>query len=343
PLDRWLNEAVFPEEAKLKERDIYNGTLAGCAEMLKYGTVSCNDMYFSGKAMADAYIDAGMKANISLAVTCFNGETEFKKLPVYDEYERLAEYLQDNKKVCFDYSTHAEYTNTEKSIAGVVERAAFHKTGLHIHMSETQKEHEGCVGRHGLTPAAFFDRLGVFGLRTIAAHCVWCDDDDYALMGEKGVYMASCPTSNLKLGSGIPDYKRARESNVRICLGTDGVASNNNLNMVKEAKLMALLAKGKNLDPSLCKAGEALRAATRTAWLSQGRERSGLIKEGFDADLTVYSINTVNTMKARDGADTLVYACDGEAYMTMCGGEILYKNGEYYTIDKENLVYEIGK
>ncbi|MDD4125929.1 MAG: amidohydrolase family protein, partial [Eubacteriales bacterium] len=150
PLDRWLNEAVFPEEAKLKERDIYNGTLAGCAEMLKYGTVSCNDMYFSGKAMADAYIDAGMKANISLAVTCFNGETEFKKLPVYDEYERLTEYLQDNKNVRFDYSTHAEYTNTEKSIAGVVERAAFHKTGLHIHMSETQKEHEGCVGRHGL-------------------------------------------------------------------------------------------------------------------------------------------------------------------------------------------------
>ncbi len=343
PLDRWLHEAIFPLEARLTPRDIYNGTLAGCAEMLKYGVASCNDMYFSGRSMADAYHDAGMKANISLAVTCFDENQNFKDHPLYTEYESLAEYLKGDKNLRLDYSVHAEYTNTVKSITGVAERAASCNAGMHIHLSETEAEHSGCVANRGQTPARFFGDLGVFDLRTVAAHCVWCEDDDFALMGESGVYMASCPNSNLKLGSGIPDYKRAASNGVRVCLGTDGAASNNSLNMVKETKLMALLTKGYNRDPSLCPASEALTASTRTSWLSQGRDKSGLIKVGFDADLAVYDIHTVNTQKARDGVDTLVYACDGEAYMTLCGGKILYKNGEYYTIDKEKLVYEIEK
>ncbi|NLN54758.1 MAG: amidohydrolase family protein [Clostridiales bacterium] len=340
PLDRWLNEAIFPEEAKLTPKAIYNGTLAGCAEMLKYGTVSCNDMYFMGKAMADAYIDAKIKANISVAVLCFD-DSAFIDMPKYNECLMLEEYLKDNDKVRLDYAVHAEYTNTPKSAATVAEFAASRNAGLHIHVSETKSEHEDCISRHGMTPVKFFFRAGGFDTRTIAAHCVWCTDEDYSLMGEKGVFMASCPTSNLKLGSGIPDYKRALERNVQVCIGTDGVASNNNLNMVKEAKLMALLTKGYNLDPSLCKSRDALIAATRTAWLSQGRQNSGLIKVGYDADLAVYDINTVNTKKARDGVDTLIYACDGEAYMTLCNGEVLYKNGEYYTIDIEKLEFEI--
>jgi 5-methylthioadenosine/S-adenosylhomocysteine deaminase len=342
PLDRWLNEAIFPEEDKLTPKDMYNGTLAGCAEMLKYGTVSCNDMYFMGKAMADAYIDVGIKANISLAVVCFDGST-FYDQPKYNECQMLEEYLKGNANVRLDYAVHAEYTNTPKSAATLIEYAASKKGGVHVHISETKSEHEGCISRHGMTPTKFFDSLGAFENRTIAAHCVWCSDEDYELMGKKGVFMASCPTSNLKLGSGIPDYKRAIEKNVRVCIGTDGVASNNNLNMVKEAKLMALLSKGYNQDPSICKSKDALIAATRTAWLSQGREKSGLIKVGYDADLAVFDINTVNTKKARDGVDTLIYACDGEAYMTLCNGKVLYKNGEYYTIDIEKLSFEIGE
>ena len=162
-------------------------------------------------------------------------------------------------------------------------------------------------------------------------------------MSEKGVYMASCPTSNLKLGSGIPEYFRCFDKGVTVCLGTDGVASNNNLNMLKEAKLMSLLSKGLTHDPTVCRTALALKAATRNGWLSQGREESGIIKEGMCADLALFRIDTVNTMPSADAADTLLYSCDGEAYMTVVNGKILYKNGEYFTIDTEKLKYEIGE
>jgi len=344
PLSRWLNEAIFPREAKLTGRDIYNGTLAACAEMLKYGVASSNDMYIvSGADMIRAYRDAGIKANVSVSVTCFDPSDPFEDRPEIASYEELFALAGDNRgDIRVDCSVHAEYTNTENSIRAIARLASRHATGFHVHVSETSSEHASCIERHGVTPTALLEKCGVFENRTIAAHCVYCSDEDYALMAEKGVFMASCPTSNLKLGSGIPEYMRALGAGVRVCLGTDGVASNNNLNMLKEAKLMALLSKGLGRDPSVCRTNQALYAATREGWLSQGRAESGLIKEGMSADLAFFRADTVNTIPSSDAADTLLYSCDGEAYMTVVGGKLLYKNGEYFTIDKEKLIYEIG-
>ncbi len=336
PLDRWLHEAIFPLERKLTPDDIYNGVALGCAEMLYYGVAGCNDMYFAGLSMAKAYIDAGLKANVSVAVTCSDSGKSYLGTNEKKENDALFEYLKNNDDVKADISAHAEYTNTVKVLEGVVEEGFSRGAGLHIHLSETKREHLGCVGRHGVTPAFLFDKLSAFSLRTVAAHCVWCGDDDFALMGEKGVFMASCPTSNLKLASGIPDYNKAASHGVRICLGTDGVASNNNLNMTKEAKLMALLSKGVSLDAASCTAMSSLKAATRLAWLSSGRD-SGVIKEGCPADLAVYKLGTPNVINSQNPADTLVYSHDGIAYLTMCGGKVLYKNGEYFTIDIEKV------
>ncbi len=345
PLQRWLNEAVFPKEAQLTGRDIYNGTLAACAEMLKYGVASSNDMYIvSGKDMIRAYRDAGIKANVSVSVVCFDPSDPFINRPEIRMYEELfSEVGANDGDIRVDCSVHAEYTNTENSVRAIAELANRHGAGFHVHISETKAEHAACIERRGMTPVRFMEKCGAFENRVIAAHCVYCSDDDYALMAEKGAFMASCPTSNLKLGSGIPDYSRSFKNGVTVCLGTDGVASNNNLNMLKEAKLMALLAKGYACDPTICTAAQALKAATRTGWLSQGRADSGLIKEGMRADLALFRIDTVNTKPSPDEADTLLYSCDGEAYMTVVNGKILYKDGEYFTIDTEKLKYEIGE
>ena len=338
PLSRWLNEAIFPREAMLTGRDIYNGTLAACAEMLKYGVASSNDMYIvSGTDMIRAYRDAGMKS------TCFDPSDTFENRPETDAYEELFSLVGDNRgDVRVDCSVHAEYTNTENSIRAMARLASRHGTGFHVHISETASEHAACMERHGVTPTGLMEKCGVFENRTIAAHCVYCSDEDYALMAKRGVFMASCPTSNLKLGSGIPDYMRALGAGVCVCVGTDGDASNNSLNMLKEAKLMALLSKGLNRDPSVCRTSQALYAAARAGWLSQGREDCGVIKEGMKADLAFFRTDTVNTVPSPDAADTLLYSCDGEAYMTAVNGKVLYKNGEYFTIDKEKLIYEIG-
>ncbi len=344
PLQRWLNEAIFPKEALLTGTDIYNGTLAACAEMLRYGVASSNDMYIvSGHDMIRAYRDAGMKSNVSVSVTCFDPAYDFKNDKSIDVYEALfAEVGANDGDVRVDCSVHAEYTNTVNSIGVMAALAAKHGAGFHVHISETLSEHEACIERHGVTPIKLMEKCGALENRTVAAHCVYCDDADFALMAEKGVFMASNPTSNLKLGSGIPDYLRALNSGVSVCLGTDGVASNNNLNMLKEAKLMALLSKGTSRDPSACRTAEALKAATRTGWLSQGRTESGLIKEGMKADLALFRLGGVNTTPSPDDADTLLYSCDGDAYMTFVNGKLLYKDGEYYTIDIEKLIYEIG-
>ena len=212
---------------------------------------------------------------------------------------------------------------------------------MQLHLSETQKEHGKCLERHGKTPTRFFYDLGVLDAPTTAAHCVWVDDEDLVLLKEKNVSIAHNPISNLKLGSGIMPMCKMTEAGINVALGTDGTASNNRLDMLREMQTAAILHKGITRDPASTTAKEMLPLATRNGALSQGRDDCGLIRVGYRADLVLLDRNTIHNQPCFDDYAMLAYSAERtDVLMTMADGRILYQNGEYTSIDEERLRFE---
>lgn len=344
-LSDWLNTRVFPFEAKLRGEDIYWGAQLAFAEMLRYGAASATDMYFFGEDMARAVLETGVKCNLSLGVTCFDG-SGLSDLPVYGEYQNLLRQSSSwSDRLRLDLCIHGEYTSTPKVVRQMAEFAG--ETGLrvHIHLSETQQEQEACKARHGgMTPARYFESLGLFDAPVTAAHCVWLEGDDYRILREKQVTAATCPASNCKLASGFCNVPRLLEEGVTVALGTDGAASNNSLDMMADMKLMALLAKAVSGDPTAVTPEQSLRIATRNGALSQGRGDCGVIRVGAKADLTVLDLESPSLHPVHDLPTHLVYSAHGgDVCLTMADGKVLYQNGDYLTIDVERVKAEAAK
>lgn len=345
-LHDWLNQRIFPFEAKMNAEDIYYGYLLGVAEMLRYGVVSTTDMYYVGDSMARAVIDSGFKSNLSLGIICFTDQ-EYKELPIYREnaafYEKY--HLAANGRVQVDLSIHAEYTSTDKVVAAVAEQCALWGVRMHIHLSETKAEHENCKNqRQGKTPAKYFESLGVFDNPTTAAHCVWLEPEDFEILAQKGVTLAANPVSNLKLASGICDVPYAMSRGINVALGTDSVASNNSLNLFEEIKLHALLHKNRSGDPTVITPAEAFQAATVNGSKGQGRLDCGSIKVGNKADLAVMDISQPNMKPVHNLLNNLVYSASGsDVCLTMIDGKVLYRDGQYLTLDTEKIYHYIDK
>ena len=341
-LHDWLNKRIFPFEAHLTADDIYWATLLGTAEMLRFGIVGTTDMYSEGVAMGKAFADSGIKANLSVGTTCFDGRA-FTEMPQYAETLQMQELYHgyDHQRLQVDFSLHAEYTTSEKIVRGIAEAAAAAGLGIHCHVSETAFEVVGCRERHqGQSPVRYLCDLGVFDVPTTAAHCVHIDDDDIAILAEKRVNVASCPKSNMKLASGFCPVKKLLQSGVNVALGTDSVASNNNLNMLEELKTFALTHKGVSGDPTYITPTEALYAATRAGALSQGRQDCGYIKEGYRADIVAVDIDSIYMRPAHNHLNNLVYsACGSDVALTMVDGRILYDHGTFPELDIEKLFY----
>ncbi|MDO4482635.1 MAG: amidohydrolase [Bacillota bacterium] len=345
-LNDWLTKKIFPFEAHLTGEDVYWGTLLGIAEMVRTGTVSATDMYMHGEKMVEAVMESGFKTNLGVGLVCFDRTKRLKDL---DDYKN-SKYLYENYhgagggRVKIDMSVHGEYT----SFPGVVEEFADYSrslgTNMHVHLSETYKEHEECKARHGKTPAAYFNNLGMFDSPTTAAHCVWLEEEDFDIFAEKGVTAATCPVSNLKLASGICDVKKLYEKGINVAVATDGTASNNNLDMIEEMKFFALMQKVKHMDPTVISPRQAVEAASLGGARAQGRKDCGVIKKGAKADLTVINTNLPHLRPVHSLLDNIVYSAKGgDVDMTVCDGKILYSGGEYYTIDIEKAVYETEK
>ena len=213
---------------------------------------------------------------------------------------------------------------------------------MHIHVSETRSEHEGCKERHGgLTPVQYFNKMGSWDTPAIAAHCIYIEGEDYDILKEKGVTVASNPNSNLKLSSGVCNVPELLRRGIRVAIGTDSVASNNSLNFFEEMKAFALTSKMMFNDPTVVTPKETLYAATRAGALAQGRTDCGLLKEGFKADLIVVDTHKPNMVPVHDMRNNLVYSADGgDILMTMVDGKVIYENGEYKTIDIDKVIFE---
>ena len=340
-LSDWLFTKIFPYEAELKKQGLFYATQLSLAEMIRYGTVSATDMYFNLDEVFDAVEASGCKANISNGMTSFDVE-DYKSLGEYKEIDRLVDRARrSDGKIIFDIGIHAEYTNNEKAIRAAAEEAAKRGLSIQVHLSETKKEVEECKARHGKTPVEFLSDCKVFDVPTTAAHCVWLEENDFDILAEKGVSAACCPKSNLKLASGISDAVKMKRKGINVCLGTDSVASNNNLNIFEELRTFALVQKVKNLDPIALSPSDVLKIATRNGAVAQGRKDCGLIKEGFKADLIVVD-RAPWLAPCHDISADLVYSVSGDSvYLTMCDGKILYQNGVFTTIDVEKAAREV--
>ena len=346
PLQRWLEERIFPAEDRLNYENVTVATRLAIAEMLRGGIVSFSDMYMFEDAVAEVVLETGVKANLSRALVSFSPDANIASDSRFAEARALVEKYQnaDDERVKVDFSLHAEYTNLPHYIAEVSEYAATNGLRMHLHVSETEKEHNECIARHGKTPTKLFYDLGTLNTPTLAAHCVWVSDEDIAILAEKQVSVVHNPVSNLKLGSGVMPLGKMISAGVNVCLGTDGVASNNRLDILREMQTAAILHKGVLLDPTATTASQVPKLATRNGALAQGRTDCGEIRIGARADLVLIDRNSIHNMPCFDDYAMLCYSAErSDVLMTMVDGRILYQNGTYTLIDEERLRYDAQK
>lgn len=345
PLDRWLNDAIFPFEALMTDEDAYYATLAGIGEMLRFGVVSCTDMYYHSEARARAIIESGAKCNLGHSVLDFDPDISYDQIPESVKNKELVAEFHGaaNGRLLVDYNLHAEYTSTEKVARGLAQAAKEQGVRMQVHVCETASEVQGCKERHnGMTPVEYLAECGIFDVPTTAAHCVWLTEHDRSILAEKGVFVATCPASNAKLGSGIASVVAMRQAGITVALGTDGVASNNNHNMFKDIYLLALMERAQKANPLGLSSSDLIQIATRNGALSQGRTDCGNIAVGNKADLIVLDIDTPWMKPVDDLVGALIYSAQGsDVVLTMVDGEVLYKNGEYLTIDVERALSEV--
>jgi 5-methylthioadenosine/S-adenosylhomocysteine deaminase len=344
PLDRWLNERIFPFEAKLDGNAVYWATLLSMAESVRFGIVSTSDMYYFIDDMVRAISTACMKSNVSRAITNFGTPVE-ENVGLKETKDAIKMYYGfDDGRILVDTCAHAEYTNDINMLRTIAELAKEYDLINHIHLSETQKENRECIERHAMTPTEVFHYVGMFDQPTLAAHCTWLTKSDLEIMKLKNVSVASCPASNMKLASGMCCVPPMYDIGLNVAIGTDSVSSNNSLNFFEDMKLFALTGKVRVMDASVMTPQQVLHSATRSGALAQGREDCGLVKEGFKADLIVVDVNGPNMWPHDDIANALVYSADGkDVCLTMVDGKVLYRDGEYTTIDVEKTCYEAVK
>ena len=346
PLQPWLFDKIIPAEDKLNDIMVYYGSLLGIAEQIKNGVISCSDMYFFSENILQAADESGIKLNYSRAIQSFDENENPKSNKHFSQARKLYRNYHNSScgRIKIDMSIHAEYTSNEKIIRAVADFSNENMLMNHVHISETKKEHDECVGRHIMTPIGFFNALGFFDSPTIAAHCVHITEHDMEIMAEKGVTVAHCPSSNLKLACGVAKITEMLNKGVNVAMGTDGSASNNNLDILKEMYIASVLQKGIIGDPTVMQAKNMLRFATLNSAIAQGREDSGVIESGKKADITVLDLNSIEAVPIYDYSSALLYSLSGRnVIMTMCDGKILYENGEFKTIDIEKVKYKIKK
>ncbi len=342
-LQDWLFNYIFPVEDRWDSRAIRACTALGLAEMIASGTTVIEDMYNFCDDIAQEVAAAGLSANITRGANLFEDSFDPATHLACVETRALAErwHGYNGGQIMVDVSIHGEYTTRPPLWEYLSGYAKEKGLGMHVHVSETRKEHEDCLARYGMTPAQVLDKYGVFDVRTVAAHCVWTTPEDWALFAKKNVSVAHNPCSNLKLGSGIAPIAAMKKAGVNIALGTDGVSSNNTTDMFEDMKIAAMLQNGANHDPLSLLPIDVLRMATVNGAKALGRN-TGRIAVGCDADLIVVDFARPNLIPRHDVLSNLVYAAHGcDVVMNMCRGKVIYENGEFLTIDLARVKREL--
>ena len=343
-LQDWLHNYIFPVEARWDDRAIRCCTDLGLAEMIASGVTCIADMYGHSPAIAQEVAAAGISANLSVGgvqfTDDFNPDTHNDCRVQRELTEQWHGY--NDGQILVDASVHGEYTSHQQLWRWMAGYAREHGLGMHVHISETRSEHEECLARHGKTPIQVLNDYGVWDGRAIAAHCVWTTPEDWAVMAEKGVSAIHNPMSNLKLGSGIAPVPAMKKAGVNVCLGTDGVSSNNCTDFFGDLKLAAILHNGAGCDPLALLPIDALRMATANGGRALGR-KTGVIAEGYTADLILVDFSHLNLTPCHSVLSNLAYAAHGsDVRMNMARGRVIYKDGDFLTIDIQRVKREVA-
>ena len=343
-LQDWLHNYIFPVEARWDDRAIRCCTDLGLAEMIASGVTCIADMYGHSPAIAQEVAAAGISANLSVGgvqfTDDFNPDTHNDCRVQRELTEQWHGY--NDGQILVDASVHGEYTSHHQLWQWMAGYAREHGLGMHVHISETRSEHEECLARHGKTPIQVLNDYGVWDGRAIAAHCVWTTPEDWAVMAEKGISAVHNPMSNLKLGSGIAPVPAMKKAGVNVCLGTDGVSSNNCTDFFGDLKIAAILHNGAGCDPLALLPIDALRMATANGGRALGR-KTGVIAEGYTADLILVDFSHLNLTPCHSVLSNLAYAAHGsDVRMNMARGRVIYKDGDFLTIDIQRVKREVA-
>ena len=344
PLDRWLNERIFPAEERLTPEIVYKSSMFAIAEMIKNGICSFSDMYYFCDKTAEAVGQTGIKANISRSIVSFDDSADHTNDVRFNESVKLFEEYHNafDGRLKVDFSLHAEYTNVPSMTKFCADYARGKDIAFQIHLSETEKEHNECIQRHGVTPTQFFEKYGILDNSVSFAHCVWVTDEDIDILKKYNSTVVHNPASNLKLGSGVMRLSDMLKKGVNVALGTDSSASNNTLDILKEIYLAALLQKGIDRDPSSVKAEEIVKLATVNGAISQGREKCGQLCVGNKADIIMLDMDSINNIPSFSPIHSLVYSTNSsDVCFNMVDGQILYENKEFKTLDIEKIKYDM--
>lgn len=323
PLLSWLNEQVFPYEARLTPEDIYDLSKLAIMEYLTSGITANCDMYLMPDTIAQASIDCGYRTVIAGAVNDFTQSVE----QLEQWYKK---WNQEGSLVSFELGFHAEYTNQRKTLEGVADLSKKYHAPVYTHNSETRSEVQQCVERTGMTPTAYMDALGLFEHGGGLYHCVHMTEEDLEILKAKEMSVITNPASNLKLASGIAPIHRMMEKEISLAIGTDGPASNNCLDMFREMFLVTALAKYREGDAGVVDGEEVLRMATVGGARAMNLTECDILAEGKQADIIMIDLWQPNMRPIHHLQKNLVYSGSKQNIkMTMVAGEVLYENGEF--------------
>ena len=336
PLQRWLEEAIFPVEAKMTPADVRAGTVWGALEMAAGGTTAVADMYDFPGECASAFEEAGLRARVCrVGLNFVPGRLEDCVAFTRGFNSQLPNVSTPQPSVLADLCIHSEYLTDEAFCRGLAEANKELKRPVHFHVSETKNEHEECLKRHGKTPMAYLAETGLLDHGGYAAHGVWCTDDDFRIMREKNVTLVHNPTSNLKLGSGIARIPEAIAAGVNVALGTDGCASNDNLDMFEEMHLASILHKGRLNDPTVMSAWDVIDMATKNGAKALSLADTGELAVGKKADFCVVDLDRIHLTPCLDIPNLVVHSMHAsDVIETVVNGRTVYERGRFPTADR---------
>ncbi|WP_341474370.1 amidohydrolase [Heliorestis acidaminivorans] len=343
PLMEWLNDAIWPAEKKLTDEHVYWGTMLAIAEMLKGGITVFADMYFFMDQVAKAVSDSGIRGHLSRGMIGF-GPTSEKALVESEEFYRKWHEGADGR-IRVWLGPHAPYTCPPDYLQKVMALADRLGTGLHIHLAETKKEVEDIQKEHGLRPIELMNKIGLFERPVLAAHCVHLTEEEENILVEKKVGIAHNPESNMKLASGIAPIESLRQKKAIVGLGTDGAASNNNLDLIEEMRQATFLQKVNLLDPTALPAYDTLAMATIGGAKALGWDHEiGTLEVGKKADLAVIDMKQPHLYPVHDPVAHLVYSAKGsDVHTVIVDGKVLVRAGKLTTMNEEQIMTEAQK
>lgn len=339
PFGEWLFDNILPKEDKMKDEDAYWGAMLSIAEMLRSGTTCFSDMMIHKYQTTKAVADSGIRAVISRGLVG-NGDDEAGRTRINQALDDINKY-KDHPRLTFMIAPHAPYSTDAEFLKICAKTAKEQGVGIHIHLSEAQKEFDDIMSEHGVTPTKYVESTGLFEVPTLAAHCVRLTPEDMDILKKNNVSVVSNPVSNMKLGNGFAKIKELLSKGVNVCIGTDGPASNNTQNLIHEMSVMALIHKGVNNDAVSVSASDVFNMATINGAKALGlSDKIGSIKVGKKADLVIMDLKNPQFYPRQNLISALCYSANGsEVETVIVDGQIVMENKLLKNIDLE-LVYD---